>query len=76
MAVVIAGGTLDGACKPFVAPFPTAEEGTRGFIRWLTENNQPSTSLLTLQIFPSTSYGYKGKMLEDLPAPGRGSAAL
>ena len=67
MVVVVAGGTLSPLFKSLLAPFPTMEEGTAGYIRWLTENNAASNSLVSLQVMPTPSYGYQGKLLEDLP---------
>jgi hypothetical protein len=68
MAAVIAGGANALMLKPLVSPFPTAEEGIRGLVRWLTDS--PSArSLVTAQVFPSPSIGYRGQMLRDLPRP-------
>jgi len=68
MAIIIAGGTQAAMLKPLVSAPPTAEEGVRGVVRWLTDN--PSAkSLLTAEVFPTPSYGYRGHMLNDVPAP-------
>jgi sugar lactone lactonase YvrE len=68
MAVVVAGGTQAFALKPLVAPLPNAEEGVRGMVRWLTDN-PTAKSVLTAQVFPSPSYGFRGRMLSDVPMP-------
>lgn len=66
MAVVVAGGTNGLMLKPLTEPFPTTEEGVDGPIRWLT--GLPSAqSMITVQAFPSPSYGYRGRMLRNLP---------
>lgn len=69
MLVVVAGGTNGSVFKPFLASTPEPEEGVAGIVRWLTENNTPAKSLITMQLYPTPSYAYKGKMLSDAPAP-------
>lgn len=68
MIAVVAGGANGMMLKPLTAPIPTPEEGVQGLVRWIT-NNPPTQSLLTAQVLPSPSYGYRGRMLRDLPDP-------
>jgi len=66
MLVAVAGGVMWPVLRPYDRPFPQPEQGLKGIVSWLTQ--EPSTeSLLTAQILPSPSYGYRGHMLRDLP---------
>ncbi len=68
VAVVVAGGTQAFALKPLVSALPASEEGIKGMVRWLTDN--PSAkSILTAEVYPSPSYGFRGHMLTDVPMP-------
>ncbi|HOF86989.1 MAG TPA: SpoIVB peptidase S55 domain-containing protein [Armatimonadota bacterium] len=68
MAVLVAGGAHGMQLKSLLEPMPTPEEGVKGLVRWFTRI--PSAkNLITTQLFPSPSYGYRGRMLRDLPLP-------
>jgi hypothetical protein len=54
MAIVIAGGTEAPMLKSLVTSAPTAEEGVRGLVRWLTDN-PPNQSMITAQLYPTPS---------------------
>lgn len=68
MAVLVAGGAHGMQLKSLLEPMPVPEEGVKGLVRWFTQ--VPSgNNILTTQLFPSPSYGYRGRMLRDMPLP-------
>jgi hypothetical protein len=68
MAVLVAGGAHGMLLKSLLEPMPTPEEGVKGLVRWFTQVPN-GKNLLTTQLFPSPSYGYRGRMLRDMPLP-------
>ena len=68
MAILVAGGANGIALNPYMYATPAPEEGVKGIVRWLTKT-PPAQSLLTVQLFPTPSYGYRGTVMNELPAP-------
>jgi len=66
MLVAVAGGGMWPVLRQYDRPIPLPEQGLKGIIDWLTHD--PSTqSLITAKLLPTPSYGYRGRMLRDLP---------
>ncbi|MHB0937487.1 MAG: SpoIVB peptidase S55 domain-containing protein [Armatimonadota bacterium] len=66
MLVAVIGGVMWPVLKMYDRPYPMPEQGLKGIVDWLTVG--PSTkSLVTAKILPTPSYGYRGRMLRDLP---------
>lgn len=66
MLVAVAGGVMWPMLRMYDRPFPLPEQGMKGIVNWLT-TAPPTTSLITAKILPAPSYGYRGRMLRDLP---------
>ncbi|HEY3376920.1 MAG TPA: SpoIVB peptidase S55 domain-containing protein, partial [Armatimonadota bacterium] len=68
LIVLVTGGNSYPMIKPLITPLPVPEEGVRGLIRWYT-NNPTAQTMLTAKVFPSPSYVYRGRTLNEVPLP-------
>jgi hypothetical protein len=66
--IAVAGGADEKYLKPLLMPFPSPDEGIHGIVRWLS-SSASAQSLLTLSLYPSMSYGYRGHQFNDVSLP-------